>query len=110
MGFVELEVANPVGESASVTITPAARLTDLAAKTIGLYWNFKPGGNIGLDRVAVLLAQRYPSITFRHFEGSIGAAVRHITVQQADDARPNSMRSPARQVIEAAARRGLPTT
>jgi|HubBroStandDraft_4_1064222.scaffolds.fasta_scaffold576341_2 hypothetical protein len=86
MSLVELEVANPVAESASVTITPAARLTDLAAKTIGLYWNFKPGGNIGLDRVAVLLAQRYPSITFRHFEGSIGAAVRHITMQQADDA------------------------
>lgn len=86
MSLVELEVANPVAESASVTITPAARLADLAGKTIGLYWNFKPGGNIGLDRVAVLLAERYPSITFRRFEGSIGAAVRHLTAQQADDA------------------------
>ena len=86
MSLVELEVANPVAKSASVTITPAARLANLADKTIGLYWNFKPGGNIGLDRLAVLLAERYPPITFRHFEGSIGAAVRHLTPQQADDA------------------------
>jgi hypothetical protein len=86
MSLVELEVANPVAESASVSITPAARLADLADKKIGLYWNFKPGGNIGLDRVATLLAERYPGITFRHFEGTVGAAVRHITPQQADDA------------------------
>lgn len=48
MSLVELEVANPVALSASVKITPAGRISDLADKTIGLYWNFKPGGNIGL--------------------------------------------------------------
>ena len=86
MSLVELEVANPVALSASVKITPAGRIADLADKTIGLYWNFKPGGNIGLDRVAALLSERYPSVTFRHFQGAIGAAVRHLTTQQADDA------------------------
>jgi hypothetical protein len=86
MSLVELEVANPVAATASVKIAPAGRLADLADKTIGLYWNFKPGGNIGLDRVAALLGERYPSITFRHFQGAIGAAVRHLTAQQADDA------------------------
>jgi hypothetical protein len=86
MSSVELEVANPVAESASVSIIPAARLADLAGKKIGLYWNFKPGGNIGLDRVAALLEQRYPTVTFSRFQGGIGAAVRHLTTQQADDA------------------------
>jgi hypothetical protein len=67
MSLVEVEVANPVAQSASVK-TPADRTADLADKTIGLDWNFKPGGNIGL-----------------HFQGAIGAAVRHLTTQQADD-------------------------
>lgn len=86
MGLVELEVANPVAESTLVEITPAARLADLAGKRIGLYWNFKPGGNIGLDRVAALLQQQYQGMTFTHFQGGIGAAVRHLTKQEADDA------------------------
>ena len=37
-------------------ISPAARPATLEGKTVGLAWNGKPGGEIALDEIAVLLA------------------------------------------------------
>lgn len=82
--MVELVVANPVAESEVQRVAPAARPGDLAGKKIGLYWNMKPGGNIGLDRVEARLRERYPSTEFVRFQGSVGASVRHLTPKDAD--------------------------
>jgi hypothetical protein len=82
---VEIEVANPVAESVIPQIGHAKRPADLTGARIGLYWNFKPGGNIGLDHVAALLGERFPAATFAHFQGAVGASVRHVTPSQADE-------------------------
>ncbi|MDE3100615.1 MAG: hypothetical protein KGJ98_00105 [Chloroflexota bacterium] len=82
--MAELVVANPVAESEVQRIEPARRPADLTGTRIGLYWNLKPGGNIGLDRVESRLRERYPSAEFRRFQGSIGATVRHLTPKDAD--------------------------
>ena len=85
MSTVKLEVANPVAESVIPKLQHAKRPGDLVGARIGLYWNFKPGGNIGLDHVATLLAERFPTATFTHFQGAVGASVRHVTPNQADE-------------------------
>jgi hypothetical protein len=85
MSIVRLEIANPVAESVIPRIEPAPRPADLADLTIGLYWNFKPGGNVGLDQVAVRLRERYPDARFVNYEGAVGASVRHVTPAQADE-------------------------
>jgi hypothetical protein len=81
---VKLEIANPVAESVVPKIDPAARPADLAGRRIGLYWNYKPGGNVGLDRVERMLGERYPTAKFLRFQGSVGASVKHITPKDAD--------------------------
>lgn len=80
----KLVIANPVAETDVVRIQPATRPTDLSGRRVGLYWNLKPGGNIGLDQVEKLLSARYPSATFVRVEGSVGASVRHLTPADAD--------------------------
>jgi hypothetical protein len=85
MSTVRLEVANPVAKSVIPRIEPAARPGDLDGKKVGLYWNFKPGGNVGLDQVEVRLRERFPTAEFIRFEGAVGASVRHVTPGQADD-------------------------
>ena len=82
--MAELIVANPVAESEVQRIEPAPRPHDLAGKRIGLYWNLKPGGNIGLDRVESRLRERFATTEFVRFEGSVGASVRHLTPKDAD--------------------------
>lgn len=85
MSTVKVEVANPVAESVIPKLEPATRPGELAGARVGLYWNFKPGGNVGLDRVAELLGARFPDTTFTHFQGAVGASVRHVTPKQADE-------------------------
>ena len=85
MNRVTLEVANPVAESVIPKLKHATRPADLSGARVGLYWNFKPGGNVGLDQIAVRLRERFPAATFAHFEGAVGASVRHVTPAQADE-------------------------
>ncbi|MBI4191458.1 MAG: hypothetical protein HY525_13095 [Betaproteobacteria bacterium] len=66
-GVASLEVMNPVAQIEEGSVRPAARLKDLAGKRIALWWNKKPGGNFAVDRVAELLANRYPGIELRRF-------------------------------------------
>ena len=84
--MVKLEIANPVADVVIPKVEPAKRPADLAGKRIGLYWNYKPGGNVALDEVERLLRERYPSAQFIRFEGSVGASVRHLTPKDADRA------------------------
>lgn len=61
-------VLNPVGILKYRPIPPAQRLSDLANKKIGLYWNHKARGDVALNRVSELLSERYEGMTFEWFE------------------------------------------
>ena len=68
---VSLEVLNPRAEfEPPPNLAIAPRVTDLAGKKIGLYWNGKPDGNLFFDRVQELLQKKFPTITvLRHSGG-----------------------------------------
>lgn len=77
---MKLHVLHPVAkkeEKKSGTATQ--RLSDLAGKRIGLYWNLKPGGDAALKRAGELLGSRFPDIETKIYVGSIGAANRFMT-------------------------------
>lgn len=64
---VELEVLDPVAGTAAKAVEPAPRLSGLAGRKIGLYWNTKPGGNLGLEAAGSLLAEKYQNFRFEKF-------------------------------------------
>ena len=57
----EWELINPTGEIEKVAVEPAKRITALEGKTIALRWNGKNNGDLVLDRLAELLAKKYPT-------------------------------------------------
>ena len=59
----EWELINPTGEIEKVAVEPAKRITALEGKTIALRWNSKHNGDVVLNRLAELLAKKYPSAT-----------------------------------------------
>lgn len=69
-GEVTLEVLNPRGEiTETPTTPPVAPVTDLAGKTIGIYWNGKPGGINFWDNIEALLKQKVPAAKVIRYEG-----------------------------------------
>lgn len=62
-----LEVLDPVATVAKKDVQPARRLPDLNGRKIGLYWNTKPGGNVGLEEAARLVGQKYQNVVFEKF-------------------------------------------
>ncbi len=54
-----MTLVNPLNETAPETAAPAPRLAALAGRTIALLDISKPGGNVFLDRIEVLLKERY---------------------------------------------------
>lgn len=56
----EWELVIPTGVIEQAQIDPAPRPTTLDGKTVVLRWNSKNNGDIFLDRVAELFAQKYP--------------------------------------------------
>jgi hypothetical protein len=56
----EWEVIVPTGEIEKSTIEPAPRINSLEGKTVVLRWNGKNNGNLFLDRLAELFAQKHP--------------------------------------------------
>ena len=60
-----LEVLNPVAELPveSQRIKPAVRHPSLDGKRVGLYWNFKPGGNYALERVGEEIKARFKDVS-----------------------------------------------
>jgi hypothetical protein len=67
---VKLEVLNPRGEiEPPPTLAPAPRVTDLAGKKIGIYWNGKQGGNNFWDVAEELLREKLPTATILRFRG-----------------------------------------
>jgi hypothetical protein len=65
--MVNLEVLNPVADKPKRKFELAPRLGDLRGKTIGLYWNGKPGGNVIRERTAQLLSQKVEGIRLKEY-------------------------------------------
>ena len=64
----EWELINPTGEIEKVAVEPAKRITarrpwivPYPVTTIALRWNGKNNGNLVLNRLAELLAKKYPT-------------------------------------------------
>lgn len=74
-----LEILNPVAEIRRGKVEPARRLDTLEGKTIGLYWNQKPGGDIALGHMASELSKRFGGLAFRNYLGSVGSPSRQAT-------------------------------
>ena len=68
------ELIDPEGACKMTSSTIAPRLTTLEGKTVGLYWNRKPGGQDVLDEIARLLSEEVKDIKFiRYWEAVPGA-------------------------------------
>lgn len=74
-----LEFLNPVASIAKRSATAAARPKSIDGKTIGLFWNAKSGGNIGLRAAAESLKEKYPTLQFKEYQGSVGSTTRYMT-------------------------------
>ncbi len=83
--MVKLEVLNPVAEilkQQEVSLAP--RLGDLSGKTIGLYWNAKPSGDVINQATAELLTERFKGVRFKEYLGSMGAIMRQASAEDVD--------------------------
>ena len=79
-----ITIFNPVALPVEKRLPAAARIDGIDGKRIGLYWNMKPGGDVGLREVERLLSERYPNARFSYFEGDIGALMKKVTPAAAD--------------------------
>lgn len=70
-----LEVLDPVAAVAAKTIQPAPRLRDLNGRKIGLFWNTKPRGDIGLEEAARLLEGKFQNLSFEKFRYGRGGSL-----------------------------------
>ena len=67
---VILEVLNPrAAIKPPPTLAPTPRVADLPGKKIGIYWNYKPGGNNFWNVVEELLKDKFPTTTILRYEG-----------------------------------------
>jgi hypothetical protein len=70
-GEVMLEVLNPRGEIELPPVSaPSPRVTNLAGKRVGLYWNEKSGGNHFLNGIERLLSEGFPDTTVLRYRGA----------------------------------------
>lgn len=74
-----LSVLNPVSRKIEKAGASAPRLDTLDGKTIGLYWNHKPGGESALARIDEMLKARFKGVTTKYYVGSMGGAVKSAT-------------------------------
>ena len=65
----KIEVLNPVAEMppASQNVKPAPRPSTLEGKRVGLYWNYKPGGNYVLERVGEEIKTRFKGASVKMY-------------------------------------------
>ncbi len=59
-----LRVLNPVVARKFKPMPPAKRVDDLSNSKIGLYWNYKKHGDVALNRVKELMAERFQDFSF----------------------------------------------
>jgi len=82
--MVKMEVLNPVAAKPKKRHNLAPRLGDLRGKTIGLYWNAKPGGDTILERTAQLLKQKIEGIHFKEYTPVGSSATAMATTKDLD--------------------------
>ena len=80
---MKIQVLNPVAQKVEEKGSLAPRLKSLEGKHIGLYWNFKAGGDAALKRAGQLLESRYPGVKTKHYVGSIGGSNHFVTKEDA---------------------------
>jgi hypothetical protein len=80
---MKLQVLNPVAQKVEGKGSSAARLSKLEGKHIGLYWNFKAGGDAALKRAGELLKSRFPDLDAKIYTGSIGGSNHFVTTDDA---------------------------
>ena len=69
----KLDVMNPVAlVLGEVDATPMApRPSSLEGKSIGLVWNGKANGDVGLRRAGELIQKQIPSVTLKFYSGAL---------------------------------------
>ena len=82
--MIKLEILNPVADISKEDVSLAPRSGVLSGKTIGLFWNGKPSGDITNRFTAELLAKRFKDIRFKNYMGSLGSVVRQMSAEDAD--------------------------
>jgi hypothetical protein len=78
-----LHVMNPVAQKVEEKGSSAPRLPNLEGKFIGLYWNFKAGGDAALRRAGELLKSRFAGLETKLYVGSIGGSNHFLTKDDA---------------------------
>jgi hypothetical protein len=66
-GNTEWDVWNPLTEYETAMLTQSPRLTDLNGKTVGLFWNGKPNGDVLLEAIGKLLEDRFKDVKLIKF-------------------------------------------
>ena len=67
---VTLEVLNPrAAIKPPPVLAPTPRVTDLAGKRIGIYWNQKQGGDNFWSVIEGLLKEKFPTVKILHYKG-----------------------------------------
>jgi hypothetical protein len=64
---MSLTVRNPVAKRALPASPISPRRRDLAGATLGLWWNRKFGGDIGLERIGEAFARRFDTRVHREY-------------------------------------------
>ena len=85
--MVNLEVLNPAAEIKGLRKSKnklAARFSDLSSKTVGLFWDGKPNGDVVNQCVAELLSKKFKDIRFKQYTGALGTLVRRASAEQFD--------------------------
>ena len=83
--MINLDVLNPMAQIAKPQDAKLAdRLDTLDGKTIALYWDNKPGGDVVNNFTAEILTEKYQGLEFKNYYGSIGIEVRHSTPAELD--------------------------
>ena len=80
---MKLEVVNPVAQKVEEKSSLAPRLAGLEGKFIGLYWNFKAGGDAALKRAGELLKAKFPGLDAKIYTGSLGGSNHFVTTDDA---------------------------
>jgi hypothetical protein len=78
-----LQVLNPVAQKLEEKGSLAPRLKSLEGKHVGLYWNFKAGGDAALRRAGELLKSRFAGLETKLYVGSIGGSNHFVTKEDA---------------------------
>lgn len=69
---------NPVGGTTARFSKAAPRVANLDGRTIGLWWNFKVGGDVALQATEKLLASKFTSAKFKYYKGSVNQGTMHV--------------------------------